>query len=122
MDFDPEKYKIEESNAALGLLPGAMLEALILYSDCIKLIFSRSEITVRTEIYFRKDGKTIFKKSLEWLDCLAGCVWHHVTKAEQVSDTDLVVTFDDGSAFMLSLRQKDRTGEPAIHMMFERSW
>jgi hypothetical protein len=74
-------------------------------------------------MYFRKSGgKTIFPKNIEWLDCLAGLVLHSVSRAEQRRDTDLVLTFDDGSELMLSLRQKDRTGERAVILAFEKSW
>lgn len=123
MNLDPERHCVKESNAALRILPGTTLYSVTFFSDRILLAFHRAKIVVRTDLYLRKDGgKTILENNPDWIDYLADCVWKEVISAEQASDTDLSITFANGVSIMLSLRQKDWTGVPPIHLSFEWSW
>jgi hypothetical protein len=119
-----DDYGMVASEPNLSVLVGRRLGSIEVREECLIFTVEDVELTARTDVYYRGEGggETIREGQDIWIDMLCGCIERSIVKAEQWYGTDLVMTFDDESKIFLSLRDKDRTGSPAVEIKFSYAW
>ncbi len=120
--YNPYEFLLSVANSSLGALVGRQLECIHVRED--ELVFSiyGATLTSRTDVYYRKDGKTTRRGQDSWIDMLCTCIHQDIVSAEQPHDTDIVITFEDQSQMFFSLREKDRLGTPAVQLEINHGW
>ena len=105
--------EIEANRECLSRIVGEPLTAVMFVMDYLKLQFEESVLTILTSILVRTGDKSYQLGDMTWRDSLCDRITHIVSDLSLAEDR-LQISFDDGSNFLIALKDEARAGNEAL--------
>jgi len=105
--------EIEANRECLSRIVGERLTAVMFVMDYLKLQFEESVLTILTPTLVRTGDNSYELGDNTWRDSLCDRITHSVSDLSLAEDR-LKISFDDGSNFLIALRDEARAGNEAL--------
>jgi hypothetical protein len=112
--------EIETNQECLSRVVGEQLTTVMFVMDYLKLQFNDPVLTVLTPVLVRMGDRSYQLGDLPWRDSLCDRITRTVSELFLAAD-HLQITFDDGSNFLITLKDEARAGNEAILFEYRKA-